>query len=432
MKSKLINTNLALVFCACIGFAQNNDTLTTKSDKKPIKVSFLSNYYEQDGNRGATNGGIGSQELYSYTNEATIYLPVKKKIGIKLNGGVDYYTAASYLDIDKYKTSASSGNSGVSSDETRKYGGIGLDINNKDESVTAAPYFGVSKEYDVNSYTFGYTHSIKNKEKNSALTFKASAIIDRWMLIYPGEFRTASEVDASSGASDKGTKIHPNVTPIEVTGRTITKDGKTYGVDYRYSGALGSNYAFAINKKMNGLLGVDGILQKGMLSTPYYRVYFRDGVTDEYTKLAKIEKLPEQRYKIALYARYNWFMNKLVVMRSSVRLYKDDWGINSFTFDAAFPVKVTKQFSFAPFYRFHTQTASKFFAGYGRHELSDVYYTSDFDLANVHSNKFGGTIRFVPFRKLINIKSLDLRYAQYFRSDGLKAGTVSAEVNFEF
>lgn len=434
MTSNKISTTLALVFCACIGFAQSNDTTARKKeeDKKPIKVSFLSNYYDQDGDRGATNGGIGPQELYSYTQEGTIFLPLKNHVALKINGGVDYYTAASYLSIDKYKTSASSGHSNVSVDETRKYGGVGIELTDKDNLRSATPYLGVSKEYDVNSYTFGYTQTFKNKEKGSVLTFKLSSILDRWMLIYPGEFRSSEGVDASTGASDKGTKVSVNASPIALKGRTITKDGKTYNVDYRSSNALGANYAFNINKRMNGLIGLDGIMQKGLLNTPFYRVYFNDGVTDEYTKTVRVEKLPTERYKIALYARYNWFLSKLFVLRTSVRLYKDDWGVNSFTFDASLPIKVTRAFSFSPFYRFHTQTASKYFEGYGRHELSDAYYTSDFDLANLHSSKFGGTIRYVPFNKLMHIKSLDLRYAHYKRSDGLTGNSLSAEVNFEF
>jgi hypothetical protein len=433
MTHKKINSTLALVLLACVGFAQNSDTLTKSKleERKPIKVSFLSNYYGQDGDRGATGGGIGSQELYSYTNEGSIFLPLNKKTDLKLNGGVDHFTAASYLDIDKYKTSASSGSSGVSVDETRKYGGISLDLKNAADTKISSPYFGISNEYDVKSYTFGFTQTYKNKEKGSSLTFKANSIMDRWLLIYPGEFRN-SELNGATGASDKGTKIAVNAEGISLGAKTATKDGKTYGLDYRYSNAIGGSYAFNINKKMNGLIGVDGILQKGLLSTPFYRVYFRDGVTDEYTKEVKIEKLPESRLKFAFYGRYNAFISNKIVLRTSARLYTDSWGVNSATLDLCLPIKITKGFSIAPFYRIYAQTQAKYFAGYGRHELNEEFYTSDFDLANLSSNRLGATLRLVPFRDFINIKSVDLRMATYKRSDGLTANSLTAEVHLEF
>ncbi|PWK20069.1 uncharacterized protein DUF3570 [Arcicella aurantiaca] len=436
MTKNRLNLTLALVCFACIGFSQNRVPQATKeveSEKKPIKVSLLSNYYEQDGEHGATNGGKGSQDLYSYTQEGSIFLPVSKRVGVKLSGGVDYFTAASYLDIDKYKTSASSGNSGVSVDETRTYGGIGIDFSNKNQTKTMSPYVGFSKEYDVNSLTLGYSHSLINPTSGSVLSFKLNSIMDTWMLIYPGEFRnTNDEYDAGTSASDKGTKINPNAIPIVNSGDTKTKDGKTYGIDNRYSNAIGANYAFNINKKMNALIGVDAIFQKGLLNTPFYRVYFKDGVIDEYSKTVAIEKLPRLRHKLAIYGRFNWFLNKFVVLRTSLRLYKDDWGINSATFDLTVPVKVTRAVTISPFVKVHAQTASDYFAGYGRHLLTDQYYTSDFDLSQLQSQKIGGTLRLVPFHKFLNVKSLDLRYAHYKRSDGLTGNSITAELSFEF
>lgn len=85
-----------------------------------------------------------------------------------------------------------------------------------------------------------------------------------------------------------------------------------------------------------------------------------------------------------------------------------------------------------PFYRVHSQTASKYFAGYGHHELDEEFYTSDFDLANLITNKFGASIRLVPFTKIMGLKALDIRFAHFNRNDGLSGNILSAEVSFEF
>jgi hypothetical protein len=434
MENKKINITLALVLAACVGFAQDSantvlpDSDTLHQDKK-IKVSLLGNYYGQEGDRGATNGGVGSQELYSYTREASIFLPLAHQLDLKTNIGVDYFTAASYLDIDKYKTSASSGGSGVSVDETRKYASFSMEYADKNEKFKINPLFAYSNEYDVKSKTFGLTGSYKNPKNLSVITAKASYIKDNWLLIYPGEFRNS--LDGSTGASDKGTKIAPNAIPFSLGENTAKKDGKTYNTDVRNTFAIGANYAFNINNRMNSLLGLDAIEQRGLLSTPFYRVYFNDGIVDEYSKTVAVENLPDVRNKLVAYARFNYFAHPLAIIRSSLRLYTDNWGIRSMTLDFSAAIKFKPWISLMPFYRFHTQSAAKYFAGYGHHELGETYYTSDFDLANIYSNKFGASARIVPFKPLLGVKSIDFRYAKYLRSDGLSANSISAELSLE-
>lgn len=425
-----MSVTMVLVLMACVAFAQQSHDDTTDQVKAPVKLSLLSNYYGQNGERSAVNGGKGSQELHSYTNEIYLTLPIKKRLAFRLNIGVDEFTSASYLEIDKYRTSASSGGSGVSVDETRNYGGIGVDLKTKKKNFTLSPYFGVSEEYDVSSKTYGLSGAHKNDSTGAIFTIKANVIVDKWMLIYPGEFRITDELDASSGASDKGTKISPNTTPIPLTAKTVLKDGRTYGVDNRLTTAITTNYAFYINKRMNGLLGIDGIVQQGLLSTPFYRVYFNDGIVHEYSKTARVENLPNQRTKLALYGRYNYFFNKKMILRTGARLYSDNWGVKAFSVNLAVPIKVLPWISVMPFYSFHTQSASNYFAGYGHHEVSEEFYTSDFDLANVYSNKWGASVRIISFNDFLNIKSFDLRYAHYRRSDGLKGNTISAELQF--
>ena len=147
------------------------------------------------------------------------------------------------------------------------------------------------------------------------------------------------------------------------------------------------------------------------------------------------------RYFFYWASNNNWFFSNYVALRTNARLYTDTWGINAVTVGAEVPIKITPTFSLSPFYRFHAQSKAKYFAGYGQHELSQEFYTSDFDLSNFYANKFGGTLRLTPFWKLgqkkdksnvLAIKSIDLRYAKYLRSDGLDAQTFTLDLNVEF
>lgn len=498
---------LALVFVLITVFAigQKDSTKVTK-EKRPVKVSLLSNYYEQEGNHSAVNGGRGSQELYSNTQETAIYVPFKDSSAIRVSGGIDYFTSASMLEIDKYQTSASSGTSNVSGDELRKYASIGLDWANKKKHTLFSPSIGFSSEYDVFSMNGGFGWSKNLKKRQGNYTVGLHMIADRWMMVYPGEFRAAANTDpnyptgastytsgggttypsgASTGGSgstsgggsstsgggsgntsggntgggntsggntsgnNSGTDGTENqiskATPIPLTGKTMSKDGKTYPIDWRYSMALSNGYSFVINRKMNASAGLDVTGQWGMLSTPFHRVYFDDGVTAENEKEVRIEKLPELRVKTALYGRFNYTYNANLRLRTYARYYADNWGIQAIAVTVETPVKVLNWLTVTPFYRFYAQTESKYFQGYGAHRYEpNSFYTSDYDLSKFISHKTGAGLRIAPLKPIIGIQdeentkyifslsSLGVRYAYYSRQDGLSTQSVTLELNFEF
>lgn len=549
---EIIITILLLGF-AMMAFGQNNTAdAPAKPVAKPIKVSLLSSYYGQEGEHGAVNGGIGSQLLNSFTQEGAIYIPVRDSSAVKLHGGVDYFTSASMLDIDKYQTSASSGTSDVSGNETRGFASVGVDWKGKN-NLTHSPSLGFSMEYDVLSFNGGYGISKFFPKKGITYNAGTSFIADRWMVVYPGEFRDASQdVNAGteyvtgasgygygggtygsgttgsgttgsgttgsgttgsgttgsgttgsgttgSGTTGSGTTgsgggsggsgggsgsggsivtIEDNfanklnsgsygtgstagsstgsgsssyntgqqfATAIPLSGKTITKDGRTYPVDWRYSASLSNAISFPINKRMNAMVGIDNIVQWGLLSTPFYRVYFNDGVTEEMMKEVRIEKLPRLRVKTAVYGRYNFFVNSIVGIRVSGRYYYDNWDIHAIALTAELPIRATKWLSIDPFYRFYWQTESKYFNKYSEASYQpNTYYTSDYDLSGFTAHKIGAAVRIAPLKPMLAVKnnntqrnyfafrSVGLRYAHYMRSDGLSANVASLELDFEF
>lgn len=516
---------IALIITICFVFAATftvySQAAKPVKEKKPVKVSLLGNYYEQDGDHSAVNGGLGSQELFSNALETMIHIPIKDSSAIKVGGGFDYFTSASMLKIDKYQSSASSGTSNVSGDELRSFGSIGFDLAHKKSRSIFSPSIGFSQEYDVRSFNGGLSWAKSLRKRHATYIVGGNLIADRWMMVYPGEFR-ASTAEYYSGAStvtgaspvygggtsgetsggtsggstsggtsggsgsgsgngsggtsgggiwtgnqhdlfDYATKSgsessngntsgshyesaahYPNATVIPVTGKTITKDGKTYPTDWRYSLALTNQYNFVVNKRSNMAVGVDLVYQNGMLSTPFHRVYFNDGVADEFYKEVRIEKLPKTRFKVAAFARYNLSVNKYLTVRTFARYYTDNWGVQGLTAQVEAPVRITSALSIVPSYRFYYQLKSKYFAGYGEHTFRQgAYYTSDYDLSGFTSNKVGGAVRYAPVKSIFNLRnkttlksvfamrSAGFRYAYYHRSDGLKSQSVTVELTFE-
>jgi hypothetical protein len=423
-----------------LSFGQNAKNKVEEKEKRPTKISLLSNYYDQDGDKSAVNGGLGSQKLESFSQEVHLYLPVKTVDALAVDAGVDHFTSASLATIDKYVSAASSGNTGVSGDETRIYANVAYE-HQVSETLTISPRAGFSSEYDVLSGNVGVSVAKKMKNNDQVISSSFGVVEDRWMVVHPGEFR-ASQLDGETGASVSS--VNPYATPFVYSGEAIKKDGQMYPVDYRTSYALVNGYSFAINRKMVASVGLDLLAQKGLLSTPFHRVYFNDGIGDEYQKEVRIEKLPRERYKIAISGRFNYFLDPSIVLRTYARLYKDTWDINAITVGLETALKLNKSFTLTPFARFHYQEGTSYYAAYGRHVYTPgSFYTSDIDLATFTAIRSGLAARYVPFANakldangkptthFLNTKDVGLRYGYNTRQDGLTGHSLSFEITFE-
>lgn len=503
---------LSLVFLlvSCVRlFAQDKTKV-----HRPTKLDLTTSYYGQTGEHSAIDGGLGSQKLNSFTQELSVYVPVKSKSGFTLSGGVDHFTSASLLNIDKYPTAASSGVSNVSADETRKYGTLAIDFARLKKKSLFSPYIGFSTEYDVNSFNSGLGWSrelfkinpdTKLKTKFGSYKLAGGITFDRWMVVRPGEFRdvvygknlvpvtgtynsgasgvvdpgnggvygsgaSPSESGSGSGSgggsgSNPGSGGQPGsgggsgggytytyYVPDSVdrvirdgySGKMISKDGKEYQKDWRYSINLNNGVDLIVNRKTIVATGIDAVLQLGLLSTSFHRVYFNDGVTDEFYKEVRIENLPRQRFKIIPYFRMNHYVNKNIVLRGYIRTYFDTWGVNAVTVQVEPTFTLGKYLVLSPDYRFHIQSKSNYFKPYGEHEVSERFYTSDFDLSGLSAHKIGASLRFTNLddflkirneekdKAIVRLPTIAMRYAYYQRSDGLEFHSITGVITFEF
>jgi len=99
------------------------------------------------------------------------------------------------------------------------------------------------------------------------------------------------------------------------------------------------------------------------------------------------------------------------------------------------PFKVTDKFTLYPTYRYYTQTAADYF--YPKEEAlsTDVYYTSDYDLSDYDAHQYGAGVQYKDIfasAKVFSfgLKTIDLRFSQYDRSDGLNAFIVTLGTTF--
>lgn len=381
---------------------QTTDTTNYQSRKLKLdEVNIVSAYYTQDGNNSAVTGGIGTEHLTDFANTFDIQLSKLNKKDHKhtflFELGIDHYTSASSDKIDPQSISS------ASSSDTRIY----PSFNWTNTNVKTGNAFGItasySHEFDYQSFGAGVNLTRVSKDKNRQFDARLQAFLDRWTVILPVELRPPGYGSGS--------------------------EGDQRALDYKPRNSFSASFGLSqvINSRMQAMLVVEPSYQHGLLATRYQRNYFTDGSE-------RVENLPDNRYKLPIAIRLNYFLADRFVLRTSYRYYMDSWGIRAHTAEIEVPVKLTSFVSLSPFYRYNNQKGTRYFAPYGQHNPTATYYTSDYDLSTLQSNFVGGNIRLSPPKGVLGwqyFNSLELRYGHYMRSTGLNSNIVTLALKFK-
>lgn len=398
---KICLTVVGLYIGLLSAFSQTTPKDTTYKNRKLKidEINLVSSYYKQDGDHAAVTGGIGSQHLTDISNSLDIKLAWrdrksrKKSFDVEL--GADYFTSAS-TDMVDMKTLSS-----ASRDDMRKYGSLTYSSENEQRGKTTALGISFSTEYDYQSIGGNISLSKKTANKSGEFSFKVQAYIDQVKLVLPEEMRN--------------------------TGIVIRQDNDNDGYAPRNSYSAYLSYSQIVNQRLQLMFLLDLIYQDGYLGLPFYRVFFDDASK-------RIENLPDQRVKVPIGFRANYFLGDVAVIRTYYRYYFDDWGLNAHTANLELAVKLTPFFSISPFYRYYTQQQADYFAPYGEHKVSDAFYSSNYDLSTFNSHFFGAGLRLAPPKGIFNwsnFNMIELRYGHYNRSDKLTSNIISLNLRFK-
>lgn len=379
---------LFIFFQTLFSFAQHARDSSRYSLRKLKleEINFVSSYYHQEGTNSAVTGGIGTEKLSDLGTTLDVKLSTydrrKRKHTLVGEFGVDVYTSASSDKIDPYTISS------ASTSDVHVYPSVAYSVTNAQKRTTYSIVGSVSTEYDYFSKGIGAGWSKLSKDKNREFAVKAQAFLDTWSVILPIELRST-------------------------TRRAKKEPRSSYSTSFTLSQI--------VSKQMQLLLLTDFAYQSGQLATLYHRTYFNNGSH-------QVENLPDQRFKFPVALRAHYFAGDRFILRSYYRYYQDSWGLQAHTFDFETPIKITPFFSLSPFYRYYTQKGVKYFAPYQEHSLSEIFYTSDYDLSTLSSQLMGMGIRLSPPGGILGISkanALELRYGHYRRSTGLTANTVA-------
>ncbi|WP_269225354.1 DUF3570 domain-containing protein [Flavobacterium eburneipallidum] len=445
------------------------------------EVDFLLSYYNQDGSKSAVSGGLGSEQLTDIASNVVVSMPINDNDVLTVDLGISAYSSASSSNINPFNATGASG--GGDDDDDRK-------SNNKTMAAASEPYgtpwqasSGASKSDQLTAITVNYAHSSDSRnfiwnadvsfsneydytsigfgggiaqlfnDKNSEISLKVNAYLDKWQPIYPTELHEYSKNGPDflnqgffNGVSVLNQNGQATVDYLPSTFQTVSAVNRN-----SYSASFG--FSQVVSKKLQFSVFFDVLKQQGLLSTPYHRIYFADkdnyyigqpeyianyeneSNTGVYKLADDIERLPNSRFKLPIGGRLNYYINERFVLRTYYRYYSDNWDIQSHTANVELPFKISDRFTIFPMYRFYTQTQSKYYAPYETHLSTEKYYTSDADLSSFDANQYGFGINYTDIftgAKIwkLGLKNIDFRFNHYQRSDNLTANI--ATIGFKF
>ncbi len=424
------------MFALHLSNAQAQDSTSTYKKRvlETTEIDFLSSYYTQDGDNAAVSGGIGTEELSDVTAAFVVSIPLSDDEVLTIDAGISAYTSASSSNVgpfdgsgraNPYDASTGASQGDVWANLTASYSHSSDDRND----IWSAK-LSVSSEYDYFSIGVGGSYTKLFNEKNTELSVNGNVFIDTWNALYPTELRPFADGDGLNNTLFDQYTIsgNPNYNP----------DFKPFDSEGRNTYALGFGFSQIMSKKLQGSLALDFVMQDGLLSTPFQRVYFNDvadSFIEDFHLADDIERLPDSRFKVALGGRLHYYINETFVLRTFYRYYFDDWGITSHTASVEVPIKISDKFTIYPSYRFYNQSAADYFAAYEEHLSTDEFYTSDYDLSEYSANQFSLGVSYTDiFTKIhiwkLGLKSIDLKYTQYDRDNSLSANMISAGFKF--
>nr|WP_319268066.1 DUF3570 domain-containing protein [uncultured Draconibacterium sp.] len=425
----------SLLLIASVLVASAQDDNTSGEYKKRVlehtEIDFLVNYYQQDGENAAVTGGRGTEDLQDLSPTIVVAVPLNDDDVLTINANISAYTSASSSNINPFdgKQPADPFVASSGASKSDLWGNVvgSYSHSSDDRNRLWNANLSVSAEFDYTSFGFGAGRTWLFNEKNTELSLNGNIYLDTWSLIYPIELRTnqGGEHGFSGGSFQE---IVPGYNP---SFNDHTSKGRN-----SYSAGIGLSQI--LSSRMTGYVSADFILQDGLLSTPFHRIYFADKTDyffENFHLADDIEQLPNSRFKIALGARLNYFVNHRVTLRTFYRYYTDDWGITSHTASIEIPIKITDKFTLYPSYRFYNQTAADYFAPYNEHLSTEKYYTSDYDLSEFNANNYGFGVSYTDvFTKShiwkLGLKSIDLKYHKYDRDSAFAASMFSFGLKF--
>lgn len=390
--------HLAIVLPAIVVLAPVASAQIIAEDS--LDVDILVSYYDQDGDHSPVTGGVGTEDLQVISPVLMLNWRKSELWTFSADLGLDQMSSASIGNIQMELSSAS-----IPASDTRTFGNFRAARSFGNQTLGLS--LGAATEYDYESFSYGLDWGMELNQSNTAI----SAAVRR--------YDDAIDLVGIDGYGSRGQGRPPMSGQAD---RTTT--------DLYFS------VSQVFSKRTTGAIDVFLTNQDGYLATPFHEVILAPDPSHPAGRHVA-ERLPDSRDRQAITLRLNHAFSDSIVQRVNYRYYDDDWGITaqSIELETHFRLPGARTMWVYPILRYHTQTAADYFGLPETFTLDDPYFSSDWDLAETTTQKFGlGWTVAAPTKKgwFLDLDRFEVRGTFYDRDDGLQGFTTSFGFGWTF
>ena len=392
-------------------------------DGEGLAVTFLFNYYDQDGDRSPVTGGIGTEDLQVAAPTVLINWPVSENWRLNFEVGADSITSASTnnMDVD-----------GLQSPVLRRAHDHDHDHDDDDDD---------DDEYDDEYDELDGTSSASLVDVRGYLNATATRSFERSSVSLFGGFSAEWDYRSVAFGGAWTYDVEEGLRSFTVGLRHFFDtvdlyeiDGVQRGQSDRDTTDLSLSFTSVLSRRAVGMVEVSAIEQSGFLSTPFHEVVFAPSASFPRGEVVA-EQLPDSRRRYSVGLGLNHMISRGVVQRPRLRWYEDDWNLEaqSFDYEVHFRLPTEREMWVFPIFRYHTQSGTDYYGRPGDFSRVDDFYTADPDLSEFDLLKYGFGIRFqLPSVVGRRFEDLEVRLNRYDRDDGFEAVTISFAVGARF
>ena len=150
-----------------------------------------------------------------------------------------------------------------------------------------------------------------------------------------------------------------------------------------------------LTKNLVTALAFESITDEGFLNNPYRSVRFCDNPPPNCNSFSyQPEVYPESRTSNAIALRANYFLEQRAAIHAGVRLYDDNWGIESTTLELGYTFPYEEHWIFEASFRFYDQTSADFYSDLYPFQDAQNFLARDKEMSAFQSYTIGGGVTY--------------------------------------
>lgn len=150
-----------------------------------------------------------------------------------------------------------------------------------------------------------------------------------------------------------------------------------------------------LTKNLVTALTFESITDEGFLNNPYRSVRFCDNPPPNCNSFSfQPEVYPESRTSNAIALRANYFLEQRAAIHAGIRLFKDNWGIDSTTLELGYSFPWNENWIFEASFRYYDQISADFFSDLFPFQDAQNHLARDKELSAFESYTIGGGVSY--------------------------------------